>query len=47
MIQSAIVKPRRASVEQDPEQAVETKQPEPTRLLAAKNVQLVTEREVL
>jgi hypothetical protein len=35
------------SVEQDPEQAVESKQPEPTRPLAAKNLQLVTEREVL
>jgi|ERR1700693_3345710 hypothetical protein len=35
------------SVEQDPEQAVESRQPEPTRPPAAKNVQLVTEREVL
>jgi hypothetical protein len=35
------------SVEQDPEQAVESKQPEPTRPLEAKNVQLMTQREVL
>jgi hypothetical protein len=35
------------SVEQDPEQAVDREQPEPTRPLAVKNMQLVTEREVL
>ena len=35
------------SVEQDPEQAIDREQPGPTRPLAAKNVQLVTEREVL
>ena len=35
------------SVEPDPEQAVEREQPEPARPLAAKNVQLMTEREVL
>jgi hypothetical protein len=38
---------RPQSVEQDPEQAVDREQPEPTRPLAAKNVQLVTECEVL
>src|ERR1035437_4344910 len=35
------------SVEQDPEQAVESKQPQPTRPLATKNVQLMTQGEVL
>src|ERR1022692_2847509 len=35
------------SVEPDPEQAIDREQPEPTRPLAAKDVQLVTEREVL
>ena len=35
------------SVEQDPEQAVDREQSQPTRPLAAKNVQLMTEREVL
>jgi hypothetical protein len=35
------------SVEQDPEQAVESKQPQPTRPLTAKNVQLMTKGEVL
>jgi hypothetical protein len=38
---------RPQSVEHDPEQPVEGKQPEPTRPLAAKNVQLMTEGEVL
>ena len=38
---------RPQSVEQDPEQAVDREQPEPTRPLATKNVQLVTGREVL
>jgi ribosomal protein L40E len=33
--------------EEDPEQAVKRKQPEPTRPLATQNVQLVTESEVL
>jgi hypothetical protein len=35
------------SVEQDPELAVEREQPEPTPLLPTKNMQLMTEREVL
>jgi hypothetical protein len=35
------------SVEQDPEQAVDREQPEPTPLLPAKNMQLMMEREVL
>jgi len=35
------------SVEQDPEQTVEGKQPEPTRPLAAKNAQLMTEGQIL
>src|ERR1035437_243210 len=35
------------SVEQDPEQAVDREQPQPTRLLAAKNMQLMTQGEVL
>ena len=35
------------SVERNPEQAVESKQPETTRPLAAKNVQLMAEGEVL
>jgi len=34
-------------VEPDPKQAVDREQPGSTRLLAAKNVQLVTQREVL
>jgi len=34
--------PRPQSVKPDPEQAVDGEQPEPTRPLAAKNVQLVT-----
>jgi hypothetical protein len=38
---------RPQSAEQDPEQAIESKQPEPTRPLAAKNMQLMTEGEVL
>ena len=38
---------RPQSIEPDPEQAVDRKQPEPTRPLAAKNVQLMTEGEVL
>jgi hypothetical protein len=38
---------RPQSVEQDPEQAVDREQPGPTWPLAAKNVQLVTEGEVL
>jgi hypothetical protein len=38
---------RPQSVEQDPEQAVDREQPEPTRPLPAKNMQLMTEREVL
>jgi hypothetical protein len=38
---------RPQSVEQDPEQAVDREQPGPIRPLAAKNVQLVTDREVL
>src|ERR1035437_2731364 len=38
---------RPQSVEQDPEQAVESKQLGPTRPLAAKNVQLMTQGEVL
>jgi hypothetical protein len=38
---------RPQTVEPDPEQAVDGEQPRPTRPLAAKNVQLVTEREVL
>ena len=38
---------RSQSVEQDPEQAVESKQTQPTRPLAAKNVQLTTQDEVL
>jgi hypothetical protein len=35
------------SVEQDPEQAVEREQPEPTRPLAAKNVQLMAQGGIL
>jgi hypothetical protein len=35
------------SVEQDPEQAVDREQPEPTRPLPAKNVQLMTQGQVL
>src|SRR5208337_4420891 len=35
------------SVEQDPEQAVDREQPQPTRPLAAKNMQLMTQGEVL
>jgi len=38
---------RPQSVEQNPEQALESKQMQPTRPLAAKNVKLMTEREVL
>jgi hypothetical protein len=38
---------RPQSVEPDPEQAVDRKQSRPTRPLATKNVQLVTEGEVL
>ena len=38
---------RPQSVEPDPEQAVDRKQSGPTRPLAAKNVQLMTEGEVL
>ena len=38
---------RPQSVEPDPEQAVDREQPEPTRPLAAKNVQLMTQGEVL
>jgi hypothetical protein len=38
---------RPQSVEQDPEQAVDREQPGSTRPLPAKNVQLVTEGEVL
>jgi hypothetical protein len=34
-------------VEPDPEQAVDCKQPRPTRPLATKNVQLMTDGEVL
>jgi hypothetical protein len=35
------------SVEQDPEQAVDCEQPGPVRPLAAKNVQLMTQGEIL
>jgi hypothetical protein len=35
------------TAEPDPEHAVDSEQPGPTRPLAAKNVQLVTEGEVL
>ena len=38
---------RPQSVEPDPEQAVDREQPGPTRPLATKNVQLMTEGEVL
>jgi hypothetical protein len=38
---------RPQSVEPAPEQAVESEQPRPSRPLAAKNVQLMTEGEVL
>jgi hypothetical protein len=38
---------RPQSVKPDPEQAVDREQPEPTRTLTAKNVQLMTEGEVL
>ena len=38
---------RPQSVEPDPEQAVKRKQPRPTRPLATKNMQLMTESEVI
>jgi len=38
---------RPQSIEQDPEQAIDREQPEPTRPLAAKNVQLMTQGEIL
>jgi hypothetical protein len=45
LISFAAARPQ--SVEQDPEQAVDREQSEPTRPLPAKNVELVTHREVL
>jgi hypothetical protein len=45
--EQALQTARPPSVESDPEQTVDCEQTQPTRPLAAKNVQLATEREVL